>query len=467
MSENNFDNKISEILKGIDMPYEPSTWDALSAKLDQQVTPTDIPPAAGSSPDFQAFDQRMRSALDGIEMPYQPANWDKMAQRLDRSGMVNLIRRHKVAEAAIILLIAMNFQTIFDNSSRWFHMPPQEETPVEEPMAGNATRKHQHGKGTISQAIVGVLPTSPMAQAVVSTHLHSTPTTSNIAAVFAATIPNLEAQGTPKSINTALIGADGERIPQGLRPLTLLAALNLDQIDRQYQVSPMAGIYMPKEKSSSTTNNKRSAKYIMAHVGAARQQYKGSNDYQTNFNTATVGVQVGKRKGKWGVETGLAYTPQVYDSETKIVGFHKDFGRVLGTSYDQIQATIVSVPVKVTRRIARFGKNSVHAVAGTVANIAVEKNYTYKEIEYPTGPSALPTDKPSLPTSNGLFEGGKSGNNIYVSAEAGVRFERRLNNRMSAYVEPQYRRFVAGKGIGPVKGKTNAVGVQAGVVALL
>ena len=140
MSENNFDNKISEILKGIDMPYEPSTWDALSTKLDQQVTPPGITSVANSSPDFQAFDQRMRSALDGIEMPYQPASWDKMAQRLDRSGMVNLIRRHKVAEAAIILLIAVNFQTIFENSSRWFHMPQQEETPVEEPMARNSSR---------------------------------------------------------------------------------------------------------------------------------------------------------------------------------------------------------------------------------------------------------------------------------------------------------------------------------------
>ena len=465
MSENNFDNKISEILKGIDMPYDSSTWDALSAKLDQQVTPTDTTPSTSASPDFQAFDQRMRSALDNIEMPYQPANWDKMAQRLDRSGMVNLIRRHKVAEAAIILLIAVNFQTIFDNGSRWFHMPPQEETPVEEPMAGN-TQKHRNSKGTISKAIVGVLPTSPMAQNVISAQPFNTPTTFNNAALLAATIPNLIEQGTPKSINASIIGADGERIPQGLRPLTLLAALNLDQIDRQYQVAPMAGIYFPKEKSN-TKANKRSVKYIMAYVGAARQQYKGGNDYQTNFNTATAGVQVGKRKGKWGVETGLAYTPQVYNSETKIIGFHKDFGRVIGTSYDQIQATMVSVPVKITRQIAKFGKNSMHAVVGTSAHLAVEKNYTYKEIEYPTGPSALPTDKPSLPTSNGLFEGGKSGNNVYVSAEAGVRFERRLSHRMSAYVEPQYRRFVAGKGIGPVSGKTNAVGVQAGVVALL
>ncbi len=466
MSENNFDNKISEILKGIDMPYEPSTWDALSTKLDQQVTPPGTTPIANSSPDFQAFDQRMRSALDGIEMPYQSASWDKMAQRLDRSGMVNLIRRHKVAEAAIILLIAVNFQTIFENSSRWFHMPPQEETPVEEPMARNSARKSPNSKGTISKAIIGVLPTYPMAQAVVSTHLMGAPTTTNNASLFAATIPDLEHQSTPKTINTSIISADGERIPQGLRPLTLLAALSLDQIDRRNQVAPMAGIYFQKEKSTAP-KNKRSMKYIMAYVGAARQQYKGGNDYQTNFNTATAGVQVGNRKGKWAIETGLAYTPQVYNSETKIVGFHKDLGRVIGTSYDQIQATMVSVPVKITRQIAKFGKNSMHAVVGTSANLAVEKNYTYKELEYPTGPSALSADKPSLPASNGLFEGGKSSNNVYVSAEAGVRFERRLSNRMSAYVEPQYRRFVAGKGIGPVKGKTNAVGVQAGVIALL
>jgi hypothetical protein len=462
MSENKFDKVIAEHLKEVEMPYEPASWDALQAKLDQ--LPPATPPDAGPN----AFDQRMRAMLEEVDMPYQPMHWDKMAQQLDHSAVVRRVRAWKMAEIAAVFLLAINLQVILDNGTRWFHMPrPQETTPEAAPDMASSSR--QKGNRTIASGLYvpALLPTASLAQNASALTTHTTLYNAHNAsqAVHAATITTpAETVNLPGSINQALVDANGQPLPKGLRPLTLLAALGLDHIEQLQPKSPaMAALLTPQPKKAV----KKSSAYLMAYGGADQQSYTGKSGYSTKYNTVNGGIRAGKRNGKWGMEAGIEFAPVAFAPEDDVIGFYKQNGRVLATKYDRVRANMVSVPARLTRQIVRVGRTSVHAVAGLTAHFAANKSYEFRDEELVSSPSSLSNDQPTLPQSKGIFENGTLYGNSYLTTDASVRVEHRLNRRMAAYVEPQYRRHANGRGVGPNASKNNAIGVQAGVIAMI
>lgn len=439
---------MADLLNGLEAPYEPASWDALRQKME------DTAPAPDSG--VNHFDTRMKSVLEEMDAPFQSNHWDMLASRLDYLAVVKRIRFHKVAEAAIVILIVANFQAFLDGGARLFHMPaPVQETPAtDRPMAENNRKSRATQSNTVEA--LPILATSSLFDTNIES-IHSTTETGLVAAADLATAP-------ASTIGQAMIGPDGQPIPSGLRPLTLMAALGLDLV-KSIEPKPMAGV-LPIQVSNS--HRKSAQTWLMAYGGGYKHRLKDDKSYTTRFNAPLAGVSMAVRRGAWGVETGLAYAHQQYATATDVFDLHQSGDKVYGTSYDQVQAGVVSVPVKVTRRLARFGKNSIHATAGATANMAAVKNYKYKEIEYPSLPQGqtLPT-QPVLPAANGAFEKGSVADNFYATIDAGVRFERKIAARLTAYVEPQYRQFAGGKSYGPQKSRMNSIGVQAGVMAAL
>ena len=83
-----------------------------------------------------------------------------------------------------------------------------------------------------------------------------------------------------------------------------------------------------------------------------------SSGYSNASNGYGGGMTIGYRIGKWGAEAGLSYNRrhyvpkkviEIYDGNTSN-GFYGSFAK-------NVDADIVSVPVKVTRRIAQFGQS--------------------------------------------------------------------------------------------------------------
>jgi hypothetical protein len=136
-----------------------------------------------------------------------------------------------------------------------------------------------------------------------------------------------------------------------------------------------------------------------------------------------------------------------------------------------VEADIVAVPVKITRRIAQFGQTTAHATAGVTTNFAVNKNYEYGSVFYPgQAPSGnlAPSQQPKLKQNGqGVLENGSLKGNVYASADIGVRIEQPIGRRIAAFVEPGYRMALGNKGIGPNPAKINTLSVQAGVLATL
>lgn len=460
MSDNKFDKKIGEILNNAEAPYEPGSWDAMSKKLDQMAAPA--PDPAGEAP---RFDNMMRTALSGIEPAYQPSHWNMLSQRLDNQVAVRRVRLHKVAEAAIILIVVANFQAFLDGGMRLFHMPIKEKAPAQEVPMANKSHKRSNSKGA-----------APTIGTAVSMDVTTATGNNGSETLMAANNGQFSADNSigstviaaavPPTVGSAILDPNGRPVPAGLRPLTLLAALGLDLIDYQQNVE-MAGVHTtPVTKPGKHRSN---GVYLMASVNAYRHRLKDANDYVTQFNTVGAGLSAGIRKGKWSAEAGLAYSPQAFSTDTHVFEFFKKNNTTYGVSYDQIQADVVDVPVKVLREVARFGRTRLHVTAGATAHLAVQKNATYKNIQYasaPPSPKPL-TDEPVLPSNKGVLEGGNVGGNSYVSVDAGVRIEHKISARASAFVEPQYRRFASGKGYSNEKSKTQSIGFQAGVIAAL
>ncbi len=478
MSDNKFDQKIADQLHDLEMPYEPASWDLLQSKLDQLAAPPQPTPTTPPPIDSSGFDQRMKAMLEEVDMPYQSAHWERMSAQLNNAGAERLIRRYKISEAAAVLLFALAFQAALNSGNSWFKMPRQQQSEPQEQieMANKAKKQRQHTtNGTIAASIVApeTLPTLPLPIAVgyasttsAAASNHSILLDGSMADKLAAAIIPVPAHSTAAqtTLNAALLGPDGLPIvPKGLRPLTLLAALGLDQLPFPQPTLPaMAGL------ATKPTNryNKHSKTYLMAYGGTEKQRYQGANNYNTDHQTANMGLRLGRRKDKWGMEVGFEHTPLAFQPEDGTIAFHKDNNKVFATKYSKVRANIVSVPANVTRQIAKMGKTSLHAVAGVAAHFATSKSYFFEETEVANAPSAQ-GNKPALPNGKGLLEGSALYGNSYATANAGMRIEHRVGRRTTAYVEPQVRRFMGGRGVGPNRGKTNSIGVQAGVLAMI
>ena len=415
--------------------------------------------------DHAAFDDKMRTTLENTAAPYQSMHWDMLAQKMDNSTLIRRVRTHKVVEAVIMLLLLLNFQAVMNTSTRLFNFPPAEVAPQEQERpradAKPAGKNRKSGEmATIGAAIE--LPAPAFATSSNALQSMYALMGDNPAVAIPATLL------VPATLGAAVMIPGREEIPGGLRPLTLLAALGLEALDYPQQPRPMAGL-IQADISRTAAEAKSRKTYLMAFAGWNNNRLKEATGYNTRFNNTAVGAKVGARRGKWGIETGVAYSKQRYTNETHVASLFKENGITYGISPDQTNAEMVSVPVKVTARIARWGRTSVHLTGGGSANIAATKNTGYKKVEFPALPSSLPLPNtpPETPAANGWFENGSFATNSYATLDAGVRLEQKISGRFAAFIEPQISRQVAGKGYGATSSHTNTIGFQAGLISML
>ena len=450
MLDKQFDQHLNEVLQQLEVPYEPGTWAMLEQRMNAPVA-EELPPAV------DPVDTAVYHALDRLEAPFQAAHWDLMAQRLQQQSIrLRRLRVAKFAEAAIFLLLLANIGFLY-NKDNWDFLrapsPARPNVPVAQAGAGKASgksaRRHQ----------------APAEQAWLQTAIAST----------------LSGEGT-----TSVLSMDYRTAPQVstvLGNLDALAAQARQRVFAAAELLPADALQLPTAPSRELlfakfpTQPFRSSKpvYIAAYTGADQNLVLVGKDRRASGGYSA-GFSVGVRKGKWGLETGLGYSQKNYIPEkfTEIYAGGLSTG-YYGSSLTEVNSDLVTVPVKVSRRIAQMGKTSAHAVLGVTANIATSKGYDYRTVYYPgQAPSNHPTQDPNTnpllrESGRGALEsGGSLSGNVYASVDAGVRIERRLaNSRYVAFVEPSFRQSLNGKGIGPKREPINTFSVQAGVMAFL
>jgi len=455
MKHTAFDAQIKSSLEQLEVPFEPATWDMLRQKMDQTIVEEN--PAPVSKVDKAVFHK-----LQHIEMPYQPAHWDKLAGRM--ADTLRLRRRiwiGKIAEAAIFLLLIVNIDGLLN-------------------LGDNArTRPANRPKSTRPQVDIPAKNLQHRQYAAVTGQQASNAGNSEDA-FYLQSLENIETAIVPFMVNEqpeffvldpahqdALPAYPGDMPNQFVNAFAIFSAIPVQDVPMVRYAGMLSVPVFPIKPARS---NKM---YAATFANFNHNIIKSTGDTRS-ANGYGGGMAVGYRKGKWAVEAGLAYTQTSYSpkKEIEIYAGNLQNGYV-GTYASNVNADIFSIPVKVTRKMAQMGRTTVHAVAGVTGNFSVQKSYQYKTVEYGTGPSTQPVQgqepRPQLTRKGtGLLEkNGALADNFYATADAGIRFQRPVGKRLTAYIEPAYHQSLGKSGIGPKFNKINTLSLNAGVIASL
>ena len=489
--ENNlssFDARLKSALENLEVPYEPATWTALEQRL---------PSAPAVPPD--AVDKAVFKTLNNLEAAYQPNHWELLAQRMvEQTRLRRRLWASKLAEAAVFLLLLANLEGFLGDGTPQQPRPASAPLP-NKPIAAKSAKKSNAAPHTAAQtpdAAIFESPANPLTAvseegtdtraakeafgALLSPPATNTLTESASGAVEAGGLATLFSQPYSDIADAKRGRKDGvqgaaEQPSAGTAQQVVFAFLPT----RQVAVSSALSIdkkYFPAANSPVLTPEKaaRQSHFYVASFASLdhnRTQVAGLTPLTTPGYGG--GFAVGYRKGKkWGVEAGLAYSRKNFRprKEVEIVSGNINKG-YYGSFIRDVDADMVTVPVKATRQLARMGKLTVQAVVALTTNIAAEKSYQRKSVYYPgfqqePGGGTGPVQAPAIAHEvNGVLEGGPWKGNVYAAVGAGLRLEHPVGKRYAVFVETAYHRAVTKGGIGPKPSQINTLALQTGVMA--
>lgn len=443
-----FDSTLKSALENVEVPFDPSTWAALESRLDRLPAP-------------DAVDDILRPSLERIETPYNAATWTALASKLDGITRVRRLRLHKLAEAAIFLLLLLNLKGFFGVvQSVTNPVPAKKEVPGPVASTEQIKSKKQPAAENMATPVNGITEKKNLTQQVLAF-------VQDVAASLTQSVENEGAAitaNTPPPIHarTSVLDPANFYSQSGLVKFPVgpaLPAHPMEPILFAGSLITIPGVEIPKAGKPS--------RFYAASFGSFDQNFLREGEHSDKKSGYGGGLAVGFRKGKWGIETGLQYSQKNYQPKPENETYQDDLNGVSFFSIDNVDANVFSVPVKATRRIAKLGKTQAHAVAGVTANFAASKNYGYNTVHLPPKSNSDPAAPVTpLPNGKGVLENGGLSHNAYATADLGLRVEHGLGKRYVAFVEPVFRRSLGG-GLGPRSARLSTFSLQAGVMATL
>jgi hypothetical protein len=432
-----FDETIKNALDNIEEPYDASTWAQLAGRLEA------MPKAVDAD---TSIDDAVRDTLVNMEAPYQAAHWAQMSRLLDQQLLRRRLLTAKAAEAAIFLLLLLNFNLFIDENSPIYQPRPTPPASAETPVVA---QKHSNKPARRSSTPGQVINNTP-ADALLS-NTYNNP----------ALLPPVD---DPRHYELAAIAYPGTN--------SGYAQINTDALQAIDQVATTPLLYVNEPSKIQAQNMPpRSKGYFYAGAYAAHDQNRVIAPFDVQaFSGYRGGFAAGWRKGKWGIEVSLAQASLRYTPKTDNIGTRAD----VQSQLIAVDANLTTLSVKGLARLGRVGKKtSIYATTGSTASTAVGKNYSYETTIMPgstpgTGNTGGTINRgPEYRVAKGALEGGSFTRNTYISADAGLRIERPVGGRFAVFVEPVYRHAVMSNNIGQVPTRINTMSVQAGVLATL
>lgn len=450
MDDKTFDYNLKAVLDNLEPAYDPSSWTALQARMDAALV--EEHPAA-----VDAVDKAVFHALERLEVPYQAAHWQLFAAKMQvQTSRIRRLRGAKLAECMLLLLFLWNFPAFFETNGTGSPKKPVFPADVPIAQAGGTSPG-----ASLSVVTNGAHPTSnSIYAAAISSTLGSNP-----AIPFVGSSDYRSANSVLDILNDlTAIGASAKPVIASidLIPSDVLAGFAVPERQLVMPIVPVKQANRPGPFYLTASANMDQNRVLVHGTRRTSYGYGGA-------------IAAGYRPDKWGLEVGLGYVQKAYTPKREVEIYSGNLASgYYGSTLTDVHADVVTVPVKVTRQIARFGKTTAHATAGLTANFASQKTYDYGTVYY--APDALPpnflpdpSQSPQLRQSGrGLLEKGKLNDNFYASLDAGIRIEHPIaGKRYTAFIEPAYRQSLSGKGIGPKREPINTFSIQAGVVAFL
>lgn len=458
MDLKNFDKQIKSTLENIEAPFDSASWQSLEHRLNKVFSEEQPSPV-------EPVDLVVKRSLERIEAPYRAADWSLLNNLLNQKALVRRIRLSKLAEAAIFLLLLINIEG-FLGGFKEVLKPSAPAAPKSSLPMAKVQRHKKSGQANAAAAFnAGETGISGLAERVVALMVSPFEAASDVPGAVEGNDQNPTAQN---GANASVLDASNFYNTTGIVAFHKIAPLPQSKIqDFAWKnfYEPIPGIIIPAPHKAN------------GMYAASFATYDKNKFHSTGFDARESGygggIAVGYRKGKWGVESGIAYSHKNFTPQKDIeIYAGSPVNGFLGAYVTDVEADLFNIPVKITRRLARFGRTTAHATAGVSASIATEKRFVSKSVYYPPvspDPSQNPPNTNQFPipgNNDGLLEGGSLRSNAYASADVGLRVERSLGKRYVAFFEPSYHHALGG-GFGPKKERINTFSFQAGVMAAL
>lgn len=452
MTPKNFDERIKSALDNMEPAYDASTWDLLEKRLNAPFA--EEHPAA-----VDRIDKAVFHKLERLEAPYQPAHWDALSSRMQQQGRQRRrILFVKIAEAAIFLLLLANLDG-------WLSSSEQQTRPAQHTFTGPVASIEMDNAAPVNDSGIRI------------------PDANNNVQGNAAVYPVLPIGHIPEGLDllTAMLATDNlsknESMLTEMSENTIVTPyIPLASAD-MLPCGPFAVQYSRINAAPPAVPVKviRQSKWYVA-AGASIDHNRVYTDHGVRTGSGYgAGVAVGYRKGKWGFESGFDYAHKQFEPKKQIEIYSGNVSNgYFGSSLKSVEAEVVSIPFKATRRLACLGKGLLHAFGGASANVVVQKAYNYDTYYFPgsapSGTRPIEDDEASgirKPGRGALEKGGQWTGNLYAAIEAGIRYEYPIGKRFAVFAEPGYRMALPGQSLGPNKSTIHTVSVKAGVVTML
>lgn len=449
MELHKFDSTLKSALANLEVPYDPGTWAALESRLD-------------ALPGADSMDNTIRPSLDQMEVPYDSGSWTMLAGKMDRIARVRKLRLTKLAEAAIFLLLLLNLKGFFgvvESVTKPASPVKEYHGPIAKESRKKAKKMAPASDMSLQDSYLEV--DKSIAEQVVSF-------VQSVASSFAQSDEN-ELALAPQPLANNLSVLDPSLFYSQAGLVQFEDQANLPGLPAQPVLFAGSTIAIPGMTLPKVAANNR---FYGATYLSLDQNHAQENGFSSKKPGYGGGFAVGYRKGKWGVETGLVYSSKNYQPKRENVEYQNDpFNGISYRYVDKVDADVISIPVKATRKLAKIGSTTAHAVAGVSTHFAAAKRYEYETVHFPP-PIPLPNPNPvnpnlaAFPEGNGVLEKGGLTQNVYASADLGLRVEHPIGKRYMAFVEPLYRQSLTG-GFGPNSARISTFSIQAGVMASL
>ncbi len=481
------EREIRDALQNFEAPFDPKSWQLFEQKLNEKYT--EEKPEAVAEVDKIVYPKIAR-----FEADFSSKSWAILADRLKLIAVrKRQVWSSKLIESAIFLLLLANLPAWLglapEPKKRIFIPKNQAVAALEEPSdrhenrskkdffvvekndpASQFLQKFGIDGATADGLLAAASAIFPFPAAAIfdgSASLFSDQFLSETEADFLAS-ENENATRPPLDFSSQLI--DNQPIAQ--KKLNASPSLfDLFAASAPKKIASQNGPFLPVHFVAEKAKKRR---FRVAAFASPQLNYVetigGTSDESKKYQQLSVGygggVSFGSKKGRWGVETGLAYQAKNFVQPHELIT--GDFENYLVSKTEKIELEQIDVPLHLTCQIGRLRKTKITALAGNSLQIVAQKNIVRTaQTADPKGILANVALRESQ-KNQGLFEGGRLDANAVLTADFGLRIERPLGtSRLAFFVQPTVQTPIGSEGLGDQKAKITSFSLRTGIVSTL
>jgi hypothetical protein len=483
MGTKKFDTIIRSKLKGIEVPGQPTDWEAFQKKMEAASAVPSVPGLG------QQSDQLISQKLQKVPVHGSASStWPLLEQKIQfRAILRERVFFYKSLELCLILFFTMLVW-------QWANGPVLPSTVFESPVQPTAAGQYRPPYDCVDADPVAPVPADESQPGEAARPLAISASVRGVE----ATPPSFPSGGLSLNDPTPTISAGDVlvKIPDALPTQTAGQALTLayalpeksweqKRSDPSHWAVPAIAVphfrlpsLGPEEYEEGVFTLKdlpKKARLNVSMLGSADYnevmtppnylyRIKGSDRYALGYGG---GLLFGLEYGRMEIGSGLVYAAKQY-RPLPVIFIRGNFqDGYMGESLQTVELNMINLPLYLRYDVLRKDKWRAYFSGGASLQVAFEANY------YFAPPTAFPSFLAQTPAGEsrlrnrieGWFQGGPFKENSYVTANMAVGVERFVSERWGVFFQPTYHRSFGyfSNGLGPNLDRIHTFSIWTGI----